>query len=153
MKLSKKEEAQAFLAQCLRDGKVIQFGAEATTRRWTDQAARRKYHMIANSKYLGSETPCPAGSIPLKQALTEIGKQTGLSFGSLKNKWRNGYSLPLKVMRKVRTRVDVDPASVPDAIAALRGISTSKPKMLAEKTQLPVLTDYAKQLLAMRAAK
>ena len=139
-------ESEAFLAQCFREDKVRQYGEEICTRRWIDKAAHAKYRRFLGTWY--SDVPRPYGSIPLKQALEEISKRTGRSLTALKHHWQV-MGLPITVMRRVRTRVDVDPASV-DACVKLLGsyqpvVEEAKPKGL--------LTDYARQLLARKGIK
>lgn len=66
---------------------------------------------------LPPRSPAPSGSVPLKHALLDVAEAVGIPFRVLTAHgwWRNN-GMPVRVVRRLRTRVDVDPGSIPAAI-------------------------------------
>ncbi len=111
-----KARGEEFAQKCRADGRMIQLGAERSTRRWIDRDAYATWTRIAGASRPHS-TPAPSGSVPLKHALLDVAEAVGIPFRVLTAHgwWRNN-GMPVRVVRRLRTRVDVDPGSIPAAI-------------------------------------
>jgi hypothetical protein len=122
MKSTPEQQArgEAFAQECRADGRMVQRGSERCTRRWLDRDAYVKWQRLSGSSR-PHPTPAPSGSVPLKHALREVADAVGIEFETIEaHGWWRHYGIPLRIVRRLRTRVDVDPASIPAAIAWMR---------------------------------
>ncbi len=111
-----KARGEEFAQKCRADGRMIQLGAERSTRRWIDRDAYVTWQRLSGSSR-PSPTPAPSGSVPLKHALREVADALGIKFETIESHgWWRHYGIPLRIVRRLRTRVDVDPGSIPAAI-------------------------------------
>ncbi len=115
--------SEAWKAAVARGDFII--GGNALTQGWVSPEARERYWAERGPK-CGRPTPPPAGSVRLKFALLEIAEATGASLRTLQSHWRKGYKLPLVEMRRTRTYVDVDPASIQAAVDRLKALRHGK---------------------------
>lgn len=109
--------SEAFLRECFKDGRCIRMSEHTHTRRWVDKTAHKEWLNISGN-YTVSHIERPKGSVPLKTALLDIADACNASWHQVRGHWDRGH-LPLRVMRRLATRVDVDPATISDGIHAM----------------------------------
>lgn len=66
----------------------------------------------------------PSGAVELKGALIEVSEGSGLKLYLLKKSWSS--ILPLEVLIRRRTRVWVNPVSIPTAVEAARTFKNAR---------------------------
>lgn len=105
--------AESFLRSCIASGVCVQRGTEPCTRRWSDKEAHREYRFLLGHAPCSS-IPRPAGSMALKEALSDVCEHVGMKPRAWYKVWRQ-RGVPFVVVRQLRTRIDVDPSSLDDA--------------------------------------
>lgn len=109
--------ADSFLRQCFADGRCVRISEHTHTRRWVDKTAHKQWLNLSGN-YTVSHIERPKGSVPLKHALLDIAEACNATFHQVRYHWDVGR-LPLRVMRRLATRVDVDPETISDGIHAM----------------------------------
>ena len=131
---------EAFIKECLANGKLVMRGHSPNTRVWLDDEAHRYASALAGRRCV-SRLPRPIGSIPIKEAIQQVAEATGLGTHTLTKHWRTFYKIPFVELRRTRTRVDIDPACIPVCIEHMRRrgyrpAETPKPQALTVEAKV-----------------